>query len=509
MDMSRRVFFAVLGCFLSASLSGAHRKVIRDDKELEDFLQQKLHPDAPVVGVPILLETYTKGFFKNTPLVKYFARKGNPIDVGRIWRIAGQNANKDKSLITEGRLAGWHFLRLVGLDKVTEFRIFRTREIQLAAELKARESFLKKEAKLEAEKLKVEQARLVMVAKQQELEKERRAAAKEANKLAIELMGRRATVAALLVGCILASWAFAKGFLLPLFRAMFPQKNLTVYIYKNFASNLFEALGRRSKPPAIKKGFYNPAEREKLQYQRSFIKLWLGAPALEADNILLHGPPGSGKNLFVDSLKHLDARIAHVSGGSIAQLRASKHSGEAKRYLRELVRPKGDKKTILIVDEVDVMLEDDLRSILGDVNAASSKLLIIFATNRLSEVPEAVRDRCVEIEIAAPSEATIARQFAHFLAKARKDVAIDLSKEQAEDLVAKMFAYGFSGRKVEKVVRRARNFSLSSPESKDGLSYADFLKELAMVAQTNALLTKETTRPSRGAPRQLTRKSRI
>lgn len=190
-------------------------------------------------------------------------------------------------------------------------------------------------------------------------------------------------------------------------------------------------------------------------------------------NVLLHGPPGTGKTMFSKSLaKNSGLHYAILTGGDFSQLGRDAVT-ELHRVLDWAER--SVKGTLLFIDEADAVLRrgreggrknmsEHMRNVLSAflyrTSAPSNKLMVVLATNLPHTLDEAVLDRMDEtVHIPPPGNEERSEIFFFYLHRIRETLASAgsnaLEEKSGLKAVCKKMAEktnGFSGRAIEKMV---------------------------------------------------------
>lgn len=207
-------------------------------------------------------------------------------------------------------------------------------------------------------------------------------------------------------------------------------------------------------------------------------KIKAGDPHARYRNVLLWGPPGTGKTMFAKQLAHdsgMDFRM--MSGPDVSKLKLN----DALAALDEVFNfaHKSKNGLILFIDEADSFLadrsslaiDDPVRKLVNKfLNAcpkASNKFMLVFATNNKDVFDDAVKDRiALSIKMDLPNH--VERQgilklyrnnylldafynSADFIASAITCLSDDKVKQMASQLD------GLSGRALENVISDIRN----------------------------------------------------
>lgn len=218
-------------------------------------------------------------------------------------------------------------------------------------------------------------------------------------------------------------------------------------------------------------------------------------------HVLLHGPPGTGKTLIARTLAQSSGMdYAVMSGGDVGPL-----GEDAVSQLHKLFRwaQTSDKGLLVFIDEAEAFLhsrdmnaegEDSLHrrhalnALLYQTGTQSTKLLLVLATNRPSDLDEAVVDRMdssLLIDLPCAEERVklcrlYMQQHVEGFAEARnkrraswwpwaRGGALAVEKACASDKSIEALAetlQGFSGREISKLFIAAQHAMLLAPEGK-------------------------------------------
>lgn len=142
-------------------------------------------------------------------------------------------------------------------------------------------------------------------------------------------------------------------------------------------------------------------------------------------NLILEGPPGTGKSMFANWLANESGmRYVKMSGADLAQyIKRGEHVSKWNETLQWAKKGKGP--TILFIDEAEAMVgtrenfDQEHRELLNAFLAAtgepSDKIMVVMATNRLGDLDEAVISRSdLKLHIGPPDYASrkkILRQY--------------------------------------------------------------------------------------------------
>lgn len=179
-------------------------------------------------------------------------------------------------------------------------------------------------------------------------------------------------------------------------------------------------------------------------------------------NLLLFGPPGTGKTMLSKYLaKENETNYIMMSGGEIAQfIKRGEHISELNRLFLRI--KSGSKPTILFIDEaegltgnrdkLDMDRVEILNTFLNHTGEASNKFMLILATNRPSDLDTAVLSRMDnQIYLGPPIESVRLEILQRNVEKFFSDDPF-FSPEYVEALNKKL--EGFTGRDVFKLCNK-------------------------------------------------------
>lgn len=215
---------------------------------------------------------------------------------------------------------------------------------------------------------------------------------------------------------------------------------------------------------------------KQIELLQSTIDVPLNNPQLFSDfglspprGILLHGPPGTGKSMLLNSIAHnTDAHILTINGPSIVL----KYLGETETKIREIfMEARKYQPSVIIMDEIDSMApnrnSDDsgetesrvVATLLTMMDSISmndnSKIVIIGATNRVNSIDSALRrpgrfDQ--EIEIGIPDVDDRFDILKRLIGKMNNDKH-ELAEEEIRDIASK--THGYVGADLVALIRES------------------------------------------------------
>ena len=214
-----------------------------------------------------------------------------------------------------------------------------------------------------------------------------------------------------------------------------------------------------------------------------------------ANNVLLHGPPGSGKTSLVQATAHeAGARLISVKPSMVL----SKYYGESEALLSSMFKTaedrNGSKSTIIFFDEFDSIAscrghggEEGtasrrmLSELLLQLNSCAPDIVVVAATNRVQDLDEAVIRRFPVKIYVGVSEDTRTRVslIKHFL----QGVPCSATTEEMQQLAGNLS--GWSGSDIENLCKESsmgplrRKFSLTASSFHEHIGQDDYAKELS------------------------------
>ena len=185
-------------------------------------------------------------------------------------------------------------------------------------------------------------------------------------------------------------------------------------------------------------------------------------------NVLLHGPPGTGKTMFAKGLaRESGLHYAIVTGGDIAPLGKDAVTEIHKIFDWANATNKG---VLLFIDEADAFLrkrsserisEDQrnaLNAYLYRTGEASNKVMVVYATNQPEQLDWAINDRIDEmVEFKLPGLEERTKMIAQYMSKyllnpeggAKAITVENIESEDVQNIAAA--TDGFSGREISKL----------------------------------------------------------
>lgn len=207
-------------------------------------------------------------------------------------------------------------------------------------------------------------------------------------------------------------------------------------------------------------------------------KIKAGNPHLKYSNLLLWGPPGTGKTMFAQKLARASGmEFRMMSGADVSKLEL----GDALVALDEVFNfaKKNKQGLVLFIDEADSFLADRTKlktdsptrklvdKFLSETGSSSNKVMLVFATNHEDVLDEAVKDRITEsIKMELPNHDERAGILKLYRDKHLMDpeynsaefiisVTTHLGDDKLEQVASQLD--GLSGRNLENVIYGFRN----------------------------------------------------
>lgn len=225
-------------------------------------------------------------------------------------------------------------------------------------------------------------------------------------------------------------------------------------------------------------------------------------------NVLLFGPPGTGKTMFAKKLaKESGMDFAELTGASLSQFKDGSAITEIDKLFK-WANKESSKGVIIFIDEVDSLLikRESLKSdsedyktvnhILNHTGERSNKFMLIMTTNHKDNLDTAIYDRIDDyVEMALPDQKTRQDVLSHYMDKIFfsttdndavfvKQAQSMLTPEAIADLAAQ--TEGFSNRSLHGFVNMLFSNTLSTEKrvlTKDIIS-----KTLTQMRQKIALM---------------------
>jgi len=185
-------------------------------------------------------------------------------------------------------------------------------------------------------------------------------------------------------------------------------------------------------------------------------------------NVLLHGPPGTGKTMFAKGLaRESGLHYAIVTGGDIAPLGKDSVTEIHKIFDWANTTNKG---VLLFIDEAEAFLRkrsterisEDARNALNAflyrTGEASHKVMIVYATNQPEQLDWAINDRIDEmVEFKLPGLEERVKMIAQYMAKylinpeggSKAITVTDIDEDDIQKMAEA--TEGFSGREISKL----------------------------------------------------------
>lgn len=175
-------------------------------------------------------------------------------------------------------------------------------------------------------------------------------------------------------------------------------------------------------------------------------------------NLLLSGPPGTGKTAFARAVAHKsNAALVKISGNSLGR-------GDAGiQKLRDIFAHLNTfEKAVLFIDEMDAIAREqyDITRTLqieldGFVALKTKALVVIAATNVIQDIAGAVLDRFIVIRVNLPNAEQRAALFKHIVNRTKNlDGLVRLGSDSTYRQLADI-TEGLSQRQIVKIMQRA------------------------------------------------------
>lgn len=185
------------------------------------------------------------------------------------------------------------------------------------------------------------------------------------------------------------------------------------------------------------------------------IKNWAKGGKI-APNILLYGPPGSGKSsLPYKWAKAANLPMVHTGAKRITQLN---ETGLMEREMINLwAHAEKEERVLFFIDEADLLGDEVIKTLLELLDSGlATNVLLILATNHIQKVPKAVLSRVAEkIKIGLPDEETSSRIFDTYAKKECSKYGLIFDYADLKTTKAKLKKE--SARTIENEVKRAVN----------------------------------------------------
>lgn len=250
-----------------------------------------------------------------------------------------------------------------------------------------------------------------------------------------------------------------------------------------------------NKPKAESKYFFNPQVQEKVE-DITLVTKNVRLSNTAHRNVLLFGPPGTGKTMYAKNLaKASGMHYAIMSGGDVAPMGGEGVTELNKTFDWANTNRKG---LVLFIDEADAFLRPreeamstDLRSaintFLARTGEPNKRVQIVLATNQIRQLDSAVLDRMNElVEIPLPGHPERTQMLGHYLmhhvfkpandanqrVKLSDDLVTTVNEQGLGSLASDIadMTEGMSGREIEKMCSNIYASAVSAEDPEITLS---------------------------------------
>ena len=407
------------GLFSNAKIFSSEKRGFpkRFKKELESIwdyqasIMAHLPPNFALTGVEIGTLLYAKEDLKDLPILQDLQ---DELTLDRVWN----EAEKSKQVTKDNKVLGVNVLTCIGLERVWRYCHQAEQQIKNLADLAAEKEkinlnlgFLKNQKELEELR---KQNNDLLILNQAKIHQQK-----------IKYYTKLFSVSLGLLAALMFVASFIYGWILPLFKFISVSKTPQIINFTNDKSPFISSKGDLSRNK-LDKAFYNEKEREYLFEELKIVLNWASKSSFFGKNLILYGPSGTGKSLFLKILalkaSKKGAVYYFINGARLSQLKKEKGSGEVKKEILSILkRAEKKEKVLILIDEVDLIDSTDIKSIQGEIESSMSKrVLLIFTTNQIKNIPEAVLDRMDKIRIDLPSQLVLKKILVYLLLQAKK-----------------------------------------------------------------------------------------
>ena len=191
-------------------------------------------------------------------------------------------------------------------------------------------------------------------------------------------------------------------------------------------------------------------------------------------HVLLYGAPGTGKTMYSKKLMRTKGvKFIWTSGSDIQQFESESLQIQEIKRLINLARQ--NPRCVIFIDECDLLNKRSLQAIQSEFDEASGdSVVLLFATNEESNLPEAIKSRCSYlIHYSLPKENALKALFSKKTKTLFKEAKLSSPSYDVLAIVSKMVKFGLSQRAcvrlAEMLVQRSERGEVCDTEVALGL----------------------------------------